>query len=105
MTQETFTCFGGDHYLDLIKLFLGTTIALNQMSIAARQLDASQTTPSANVSNYYDPQEDWKSLFAKIQEPISNIDPNFPIPGRIAILSSELHKIQEDNIQKAKRLL
>lgn len=75
------------------------------MSIAARQLDASQTTPPANLSEYYDPQEDWKPLFAKIQEGISNIDLYFPIPGRIAAVSSELYKIQEDNIQKAKRLL
>lgn len=52
----------GDPYSDLIKGFLGTTIALNQMSIAASQLDASQTTPPTKLSDYYDPQEDWKSL-------------------------------------------
>lgn len=44
-------------------------------------------------------------MFAKIQEAISNVDLNFSILGRIAALSSELYKIQEENIQKAKRFL
>lgn len=84
---------------------MGPTTALSQLSIAARQLDGSQATLPANLSDYYNPQEDQKSLFAKIQEAITIVDPDFPISGRVAILSAELFKIQEDKIQKAKRLL